>query len=372
MLEVQGGHVRVVTVASGLLHPWSLAFLPDGKTLLVAETGRLRVIRGDALDPEPAWTLPAGTSPQNNDTMKWIALHPDFAKNKRVYVSYPLSGERGTTLAIGYGTFDGKKLSGSSRSSSPTRGRTAATWPAACCSARTARCTSRSAIAIGCAAQADRRQQPAHEGAGARQPRRQDAASPRRRQRAAGQSVRRPAPARSRRSSPTAIATATAWRSIPRPGELWQAEIGPMGGDEVNILIAGPQLRLAARVDGPQLHGHARVRSAVVARRAWTTRGCSGCRRSARRASCSTRATSSRAGRTACSSARSTGRTFSASRSARPSQAERREAAAASARRSHPRRAAEPRRLHLRRDGAALGGTAADGTVLRIEPVDGF
>ena len=44
--------------------------------------------------------------------MKWIALHPDFAKNKRVYVSYPLSGERGTTLAIGYGTFDGKKLSG--------------------------------------------------------------------------------------------------------------------------------------------------------------------------------------------------------------------------------------------------------------------
>jgi len=112
ILEVQGGHVRVVTVASGLVHPWSLAFLPDGKTLLVAEAGRLRVIRGDALDPEPAWTVPTGTSPQNNDTMKWIAIHPDFAKNKRVYVSYPLSsGERGTTLAVGYGTFDGKKLS---------------------------------------------------------------------------------------------------------------------------------------------------------------------------------------------------------------------------------------------------------------------
>jgi len=112
ILEVQGGHIRVVTLASGLSHPWSLAFLPDGKTLLVAEAGRLRVIRGGVLDPEPAWTVPAGTSPQNNDTMKWIALHPDFAKNKRVYVSYPLSGERGTTLAVGYGTFDGKKLSG--------------------------------------------------------------------------------------------------------------------------------------------------------------------------------------------------------------------------------------------------------------------
>ena len=111
ILEVQGGHIRIVTVASGLTHPWSLAFLPDGKTLLVAEAGRLRAIRGGELDPEPAWTVPAGTSPQNNDTMKWIALHPDFSKNKRVYVSYPLSGERGTTLAVGYGTFDGKKLS---------------------------------------------------------------------------------------------------------------------------------------------------------------------------------------------------------------------------------------------------------------------
>ena len=112
VLDVQGGHIRVITVASGLVHPWSLAFLPDGKTLLVAEAGRLRVIRGDALDPEPAWTVPAGTSPQNNDSMKWLAIHPDFAKNKRVYVSHPLSGERGTTLAVGYGTFDGKKLAG--------------------------------------------------------------------------------------------------------------------------------------------------------------------------------------------------------------------------------------------------------------------
>ena len=90
----------------------------------------------------------------------------------------------------------------------------------------------------------------------------------------------------------------------PQTGELWQAEIGPMGGDEVNILLAGPQLRMAARLDGTQLH---RARWRPISRGpdpAWTTRGCSGCRRSARRASCSTRATSSRTGRTACSSAR--------------------------------------------------------------------
>jgi aldose sugar dehydrogenase len=110
VLDVQGGQIRVVPVATGLVHPWSLAFLPDGKTLLVAEAGRVRVIRGDALDPEPAYTVPAGTSPQNNDGLKWLAVHPRFAENKLVYLSYPLTGERGTTLAIGRGRFDGAKL----------------------------------------------------------------------------------------------------------------------------------------------------------------------------------------------------------------------------------------------------------------------
>jgi glucose/arabinose dehydrogenase len=110
ILDVQGGQIRVTTIASGLVHPWSLAFLPDGKTLLVAEAGRVRVIRDDVLDPQPAYTVPAGTSPQNNDGLKWLAVHPRFAENGLVYVSYPISGERGTTLAVGRGRFDGAKL----------------------------------------------------------------------------------------------------------------------------------------------------------------------------------------------------------------------------------------------------------------------
>ena len=110
LLDVQGGKIRVVTVATGLVHPWSLAFLPDGKTLLVAEAGRIRVIHGDALEPVPAYTVPAGTSKENNDGLKWLALHPKFADNKLVYFSYPVSGEHGTTLAVGRGKFDGKTV----------------------------------------------------------------------------------------------------------------------------------------------------------------------------------------------------------------------------------------------------------------------
>jgi aldose sugar dehydrogenase len=109
-VDVQGGKIRVVTVATGLLHPWSLAFLPDGHTLLVAEGGRLRVVRDDVLQAQPAWTVPAGTSKENNDYLKWVAVHPRFATNRLVYVSYPVTGERGTSLAVARGRFDGTKL----------------------------------------------------------------------------------------------------------------------------------------------------------------------------------------------------------------------------------------------------------------------
>src|SRR5687767_3542768 len=73
VLDVQGGKIRVVTVATGLVHPWSLAFLPDGRTVLVAERdGRLRVIRDGVLAPEPLWTSPTPRG-QGADTLHSVA-----------------------------------------------------------------------------------------------------------------------------------------------------------------------------------------------------------------------------------------------------------------------------------------------------------
>jgi glucose/arabinose dehydrogenase len=109
VLDVQGGKLRVVTVATGLFHPWSLAFI-DAKTILVAEkNGKLRMIRNDVLLPEPVWTSPttAGTA---NDSLHTIALHPQFAQNNLAYVSYPKAGPGGTTLAIARGTLKGATL----------------------------------------------------------------------------------------------------------------------------------------------------------------------------------------------------------------------------------------------------------------------
>jgi glucose/arabinose dehydrogenase len=110
VVDVQGGQVRLVTVASGLVHPWSLAFLPEPRSLLVAErSGAIRIVRNDVLDPTPVWSA-AGTS--DGGELKWLALHPRFADNRLVYLSYPKKGELGTTLAVARGRFDGRTLSG--------------------------------------------------------------------------------------------------------------------------------------------------------------------------------------------------------------------------------------------------------------------
>jgi glucose/arabinose dehydrogenase len=110
VLNVQGGQIRVVTVATGLVHPWSIALLPEDRSMLVAErSGAIRLIRNDELQPQPVWSVQGIAA---GDELKWLALHPRFEANGLVYFSYPQGGERGTTLAVARGRFDGRKLSG--------------------------------------------------------------------------------------------------------------------------------------------------------------------------------------------------------------------------------------------------------------------
>jgi glucose/arabinose dehydrogenase len=116
ILDVQGGKIRVITVATGLVHPWSLAFPPDGRTMLVTEqNGHLRIIRDGVLDPKVVWTSPTATGgPQApggaGGALHFVALHPQFAQNRLVYLSYPKRGERGFTLAVARGVLDGGTL----------------------------------------------------------------------------------------------------------------------------------------------------------------------------------------------------------------------------------------------------------------------
>jgi glucose/arabinose dehydrogenase len=109
LLDVAGGKIRVVTVASGLFHPWSLAFLPDGAVLVAERDGNLRIIRNGVMKPETVWTSPTPPG-QGKDSLHGLAVHPKFAQNHLVYVSYPKNGPKGNTLAVSRGRLEGDKL----------------------------------------------------------------------------------------------------------------------------------------------------------------------------------------------------------------------------------------------------------------------
>ncbi|HEV2148822.1 MAG TPA: PQQ-dependent sugar dehydrogenase [Longimicrobiaceae bacterium] len=102
---------RVVTVAEGLEHPWGMAFLPGGDVLVTERPGRLRVVRGGVLAPEPIAGVPQVRAREQGGLMD-VALHPDFARNRLVYLSYSKPGPRGATTAVARGRLEGNRLTG--------------------------------------------------------------------------------------------------------------------------------------------------------------------------------------------------------------------------------------------------------------------
>ncbi len=81
-------HIRVSVVTKGLSHPWSVAFLPGGDMLITERVGRLRLVRTGALQPEPVKGTPKVVSISTMAGLMDIALHPRFAENKWIYISY--------------------------------------------------------------------------------------------------------------------------------------------------------------------------------------------------------------------------------------------------------------------------------------------
>jgi len=103
---------RVVTVVDGLEHPWGMAFLPNDEGILVTERpGRLRLVRAGQLEPEPISGVPQVFA-QGQGGLLDVALHPDFAQNRWVYLSYAKPGPRGATTALARGRLDGGRLTG--------------------------------------------------------------------------------------------------------------------------------------------------------------------------------------------------------------------------------------------------------------------
>ena len=107
--------IRVSAVATGLSHPWSLAFLPGsaaaGIDALVTErSGKLRIIRGGVLDPTPVSGVPGVRAAVLGGLLE-VALHPRFAQNQLLYLTYTKTREDNlTTTALARARFDGRAL----------------------------------------------------------------------------------------------------------------------------------------------------------------------------------------------------------------------------------------------------------------------
>jgi glucose/arabinose dehydrogenase len=91
--------VRVTTVAQGLENPWGLAFLPDGRMLVTEQPGRLRIVGRDGRLSEPLGGVPEVYETEQGGLLD-VALSPNFAQDRRVYLSYSEPGKGGAGTAV--------------------------------------------------------------------------------------------------------------------------------------------------------------------------------------------------------------------------------------------------------------------------------
>src|SRR5690606_4335611 len=93
---------RRVVVVDDLDHAWGMAFTPSGDILVTERPGDLRIVRGGELLPDPVEGVPEVATGGHGGLLD-VALHPDFAANALVYLSYAKEegGERTTAVARG-------------------------------------------------------------------------------------------------------------------------------------------------------------------------------------------------------------------------------------------------------------------------------
>jgi len=94
---------KVATIAD-FDSPWAATFMPDGRMLVTEKAGELILF-----DPKNGTKIPVTGIPksdhENQGAMMDVVLHPDFAKNAMVYLSWSELGDGGKGVALGTGKF---------------------------------------------------------------------------------------------------------------------------------------------------------------------------------------------------------------------------------------------------------------------------
>ncbi|MBU2875793.1 PQQ-dependent sugar dehydrogenase [Marinobacter salexigens] len=219
-------HFKLDTVAKGLEHPWSLAFLPNGSVLVTERAGRLRIIQNGKLLPKAVRGLPS-LAVSGQGGLLDVLLHPDFQENRTLFLSYAHGSSKGMTTRVARAVLEEGQL------------KQVAVIFEALPRANTARhfggrmAFDRSGylyISVGDRGEMDRAQDTLDDAGGVH------------RLTVNG----KPAPGNSGVNDTSIIDTLFTWgnRNIqgmtvhPDSGDIWTHEHGPRGGDEINILKA--------------------------------------------------------------------------------------------------------------------------------------
>lgn len=102
MLDTESGPVSVEVFAGGLEHPWGAALLPDGDMLVTERPGRLRLVSAEGAVGEPIEGVP-DVFAQGQGGLLDVAIDPDFATNRTVYLSFAEEREGGAATSVGRG-----------------------------------------------------------------------------------------------------------------------------------------------------------------------------------------------------------------------------------------------------------------------------
>ena len=116
-VSTRAGELQVQQVATGLEHPWAVAPLPDGRFLVTERNpGQMRIVNADGSVSEPLANVPdifryKGETGRSQAGLFDVVLHPDFAANNQIFVSFSKPTERGAGIAVIRARLDGTGLS---------------------------------------------------------------------------------------------------------------------------------------------------------------------------------------------------------------------------------------------------------------------
>ncbi|MGM0517616.1 MAG: PQQ-dependent sugar dehydrogenase [Pseudomonadota bacterium] len=107
--DARANNPAVETRADDLHHPWAIAFLPDGDLLITERRGRLLRLDDDGDNRREIAGVP-DVDHRNQGGLLDVALHPDFAENRLVYLTWAGRCEGGNATHLGRGRLDGDRL----------------------------------------------------------------------------------------------------------------------------------------------------------------------------------------------------------------------------------------------------------------------